>query len=203
MTRAELAAKILIATSKTKNDPQPRYLTDYLTISACSDSIKEIKLLSQMPNSLEIHLTESQRKSLQQGLRTSEPMPENHDFKLLVKHFPALDFAMVPSNENRDTWVSAINPNLKHDKLGGLIRLAQFHLNVWQLGHRDCLSVLFLNGSPHAFVGYRQSAEGLILLFDNGIVTTGYGIGEVLTRLSTHAPVHATIQVKQQKTPTQ
>jgi hypothetical protein len=201
--RAELAAKILIATSETKNDNQPRYLTNYLTIPTSPEPIKPIKLLSQLPDTLQIKLTESQRKSIQQGLRSSESIPENQDLKLMVKHFPLLDFAMVPSNENNETLVSAINPTLKDEQLVGLIRLAQFHLNVWQLGHRDCLSVLFLNGAPQAFVGYRKSSEGMKFLFDNGTATSEHATREVLKQLSIHAPVHATIQVAQQNPPSQ
>jgi hypothetical protein len=41
-----------------------------------------------------------------------------------------------------DSW----HVNSKTNELIGLIRLAQFHTNVWQLKNRDLQPVLFLDG---------------------------------------------------------
>lgn len=196
-TRAELAAKILIASSKTRHDPQPRYVTHYLTIAASPAPVKAVKTLKDLPNTLTITLTASQRLCIQQGLRSQGPQPDNDDITSLVKSYPALDFAVIPASGNKETYTSAIAANLKQEQRFGLIRLAQFHLNVWKLGHRNNLSVLFLNGKPQAFVGYRKSDLGLILAFDNGSTITEHHSRDVLAMLHHKTPVHATIQVAQ------
>jgi len=194
-TRAELAAKILIASSKTKNDLQPRYVTHYLTILTSSVPMNAVKKLNQLPPTLQITLTETQRKSIQKGLQGSAPVAGNDGLASMVQRFPSLDFAALPPDEGGKTFVNAIDPALKNEKLLGVIRLAQFHLNVWHIGHRPHLSVLFLQDTPQVLVGYKQSAQGLSLVFDDGVNTKEYGAREALEMLSKKEAVHATLKV--------
>ena len=50
--------------------------------------------------------------------------------------------------------------NVKTNELIGLIHLAQFYAIVWQLGNRNLLPVLFLDGSAQALISYRNTISG-------------------------------------------
>lgn len=198
-SRAELAKVILIASSKTRRDPQPRYVTHYLTIAKPPTQFQKISTLSSLPNTLQITLTAQQRIHLQQGLRASVSRAAKPSFSDLMASYPSLDFAALPISQSPPKFENAIYQSRKPEELFGLVRLAQFHLNVWQLGHRDHLSVLFLQGTPHALTGYRKTDLGLLLHFDNGSKIIELQGRDVITALAQGEAVHATIRIPQTK----
>lgn len=169
LSRAQLAEKILVRTSKSKHELQARYLTHFLTIAPTPSKPLAIRALKDLPGTLKIALTPSQRNAIKQALQPVQAVVPDQTITDVTKVFPALDFAMLPAAKEGDKPVSVIRSTQKAEELYGLIRLGQFHLNVWQLGNRDRLPVLFLRGKPHALVGYRTDKLGLVLQWYNGI----------------------------------
>lgn len=192
LSRAQLAKKILVRSTASKHELQPRYVTHFLAIAPPPSKPLAIQMLQNLPGTLTIALTPSQRLAIKQALHPAVPQQPQAD---VTKMFPALNFAMLPPTQEGEKPVSVIRPTLPAEQLYGLIRLGQFHLNVWQLGNRDCLPVFFLNGRPHALVGYRADKLGLILQWDNGTKTAELYASQALKAMRQQEILFATMRV--------
>jgi hypothetical protein len=192
--REQLAQKILVRSTKSKRELQARYVTHFLRIKPANRRPSGIRSVKSLPGSLHISLMPSQRVLLQSALKTAfVTTPQTK--KDWTKLYPLLDFAMLPAEKTIEPPISVIPSELKPNELIGLIRLAQFHANVWQLKNRDLLPVLFLDGKAQALIGYRSSNLGLMLIFDNGREISERHMQETMKAIHQKEILFATLRV--------
>lgn len=197
-SKKQLAEKILVRSTKSKRELQARYVTHFLCIEPPNPKPSGIRTVKSLPGTLHISFTSSQRAFLQSALTMASP-PTMQTKKDWTKIYPLVDFAMLPAANKTDLPLSVIPSKLKPNELIGLIRLAQFHANVWQLKNRDLLPILFLDGKAQTLIGYRNSNRGLMLIFDNGHEISERSMHEAMKAMHQEEILFATLRVPHQQ----
>lgn len=159
---AGLAARILTESKRNGAAVRKRYFSSYHLVSL-GDAVptdKKPLRLDQLPESLEIRMSDSQRAHLAKCLKpAAAPVEGGSSVEAWMKAFPRIDFAAV-TRKTGDTMkaVSVIDPELKGRDLRGLAHIAKLSLNSYQIGARELLPVWMIGGQPMAVTGYAQPA---------------------------------------------
>lgn len=162
-TAAGLAARMLTESKLNKAAVRKRYFSSYhlVSLGEAVPSDKQPLRIDQLPESLEIRMSESQRAHLAKCLKPAvAPLEGESGVEAWMKAFPRIDFAAV-TRKTGDTMkvVSVIDPDLEGRDLRGLGHIAKLSLNSYQIGARELLPVWMIEGRPWAVTGYAQPAE--------------------------------------------
>jgi hypothetical protein len=170
---AGLAARILTESKLNSAAVRKRYFTSYhlVSLGEAVPSDKRPLRLDQLPGSLELRLSDSQRAHLAKRLKpAAAPVSGESGVEAWMKVYPRIDFAAV-TRQTGDTMkvVSVVDPELKGRDLRGLAHIAKLSLNSYQIGSRELLPVWMIGGRPMAVTGYAQPAgedEASVTLYD-------------------------------------
>jgi hypothetical protein len=170
---AGLAARILTESKLNGAAVRKRYFTSYhlVSLGEAVPSDKRPLRLDQLPGSLELRLSDSQRAHLAKRLKpAAAPVSGESGVEAWMKVYPRIDFAAV-TRQTGDTMkvVSVVDPELKGRDLRGLAHIAKLSLNSYQIGSRELLPVWMIGGRPMAVTGYAQPAgedEASVTLYD-------------------------------------
>jgi hypothetical protein len=184
LTKEQLADWMLVPTSATKDQDQPRYITQYLEVELSHRHQSPWLTLDQLPTSLQIVISPEERALIQKALAQALKKPEGQGIDALMEQYPLIDFAAISDHKDGKSFSNAINDTLKESELTGVINLAKFTLAQWHLRRQSRISVMVLDGRPHAFLGYQPSKTDdkiqATLLCDDGTKTLAITIEQAL-----------------------
>jgi len=196
--RKALAEILLVRSSATKHLPKPRYVTHLVELTIPNKKWDELLTPGKLPATLEVVLTPNQRRQLAMAFRSADPPLADKSLTARIHHFQSLDFAALPPRKKDKPHRNIVNDQLEPKQLLGLVRLSQFTLSVWNLGRRDLLPVLFLDGKPQVLRSYRKDASGKTsLLFDDGTFTVEYDLLDAMKRVKKDGSMFATVSIPQ------
>ncbi len=184
LTKEQLADWMLVPTSATKDQDQPRYISQYLEVALPHRHQSPWITLDQLPTSLQIVISPEERVLIQKALAQALKKPKGQGIDALIEQYPLIDFAAISDNKDGKKFSNAINNTLKESELTGVINLAKFTLAQWHLHQQSRIPAMVLDGRPHAFLGYQPSktdAENqAMLMCDNGSKTVAITIEQAL-----------------------
>ncbi len=169
LSSTELASKILCR-SKRGSKTKKKYFSSYHLVALPAPTAMHANFLTPLnfPVDLEIELTPDQRNSITVDLKREERGTG------IATSFPAVDFATAGDEDE-----SVIGKNLDVGKLQGIYNVTKLALNSYQLGKREFLPVLVLEGAPFVVIGY-SSDEKIALILTDGKSRSVMGLVDAL-----------------------
>lgn len=159
VSRDELATRILTRSSLSRHRDKQVYFSSYRIVSTGSPGWWKPLAYSMLPDELSLAVDDALERRLGTALRPAPP-PAPAKPAALSAAYPELRFAFTRKDrESGPVFRHAVGQDLAAAELTGLVLLARFHLNTFHRKTRSSLPVLFLDGRPHAFIGYRPSTK--------------------------------------------
>jgi hypothetical protein len=194
-----LAARILTESKLKGSKIKKRYFSSYHLVSVGSSggTTKAPLRLGQLPESLEIRLTEGQCELLARRLKPADERRES-GAEAMVRSFSEIDFALIgKSVDGTPMLESAIDQDLPAHDLRGLANLTKLAINSYQIGARDLLPVWFVGNEPRVVTGYSAAdgdrEAGLMLL--EGEQSRFMPLGEALEKAKASGPLFGYVRV--------
>ncbi len=195
-----LAARILTESKVNGTKIKKRYFSSYHLVSVENSGgpAKAPLRLGQLPDSLEIRLTEGQRELLVRNLKPADDRQDSGG-EAVVKSFCGIDFDVIGKQVDGTLKIeSAIDQDLPARDLRGLANLAELAINSYQIGARDLLPVWFVGDEPRVVIGYSAASAdreaGLKLL--DGEQSRFMPLGEALEKAKASGSLFGYVKVQ-------